>query len=77
MPRPTNSASIDAMLDTQSDPHRRRILPAVSDHNPRYEDEFTPDEVATDGMDDTDLESIKTQLHHTHLPKLADKGSIE
>ena len=77
MPRPTNSASIDAMLDTLSDPHRRRILLAVSDHNPRDEDEFTPDEVATDGMDDTDLESIKTQLHHTHLPKLADKGSIE
>jgi hypothetical protein len=54
--------------------HRRRILLAVSDHNPRDEDEFTSNDVA---VGDDDFEQVKTQLQHTHLPKLADKGYIE
>jgi hypothetical protein len=62
------------MLDMLRNPHRRRILLAVSDHNPRDEDEFTPDNVAAD---DDDLDQLKTQLQHTHLSKLADKGYIE
>ncbi|WP_217493337.1 transcriptional regulator [Haladaptatus sp. W1] len=58
-------------LDMLSSPHRRRILLAVLDDNPRDEDEFTSD--ATDD----ELTALKTQLHHVHLPKLADKGYIE
>jgi hypothetical protein len=76
MPHTTNSASLDAMLDMLSNPHRRRIMIAVSDHNPRDEDEFTPDAVAAEDLDD-ELRTVKTQLQHTHLPKLADKGYIE
>ncbi|WP_435159811.1 DUF7344 domain-containing protein [Haladaptatus sp. DFWS20] len=76
MPR-SNSASLDVMLNALSNVHRRRILLAVADHNPRDEDEFTPDEIPTDTIADEDLDSLKTQLHHTHLPKLADAGYIE
>ncbi|WP_433633302.1 DUF7344 domain-containing protein [Halomicrococcus sp. NG-SE-24] len=62
------------MLDVLSDSHRRRILLAVSDHNPRTEDEFTTESLASD---EDNLDHVKTHLHHVHLPKLADKGYIE
>ncbi|ODR79415.1 hypothetical protein BG842_02490 [Haladaptatus sp. W1] len=71
MRNPTTSTSLDMSLDMLSSPHRRRILLAVLDDNPRDEDEFTSD--ATDD----ELTALKTQLHHVHLPKLADKGYIE
>lgn len=28
-------------------------------------------------MNEAEIESLKTQLHHTHLPKLADAGYID
>ncbi|WP_254538660.1 DUF7344 domain-containing protein [Halomarina litorea] len=68
----TDSASLDTMLDMLSNSHRRRILLAVSDHNPRHEDEFTLDE-----LDDDNGRRLKISLRHAHLPKLADKGYIE
>ena len=73
----SNPTSLDAMLDVLSNSHRRHILLAISDHNPRDEDEFTSDEVPTEGMDDGEVNALKTQLHHTHLPKLAAAGYIE
>lgn len=77
MSQTTNSASLDAMFDMLSNTHRRRILLAVADHNPRNEDELTQDGVAPDKTDDQRLEQLKIGLHHTHLPKLAEKGYIE
>lgn len=74
MPEPTTPASLDAMLDSLSNTQRRRILLAVSDHNPRDVDDITPDSIATD---DEDLKQFKTELRHTHLPKLAENGYIE
>lgn len=73
----TESASLDVMLDVLSNSRRRRILLAVADHNPRDEDEFTPDEVAADQTDDECLERLNTSLQHVHLPKLAERGYIE
>lgn len=70
MQHPINSASLDAMLDMLSNSHRRRILLAVLDHNPRDEAEFTPDDVSPN---DKELEQLKTEFRHVHLPKLDDK----
>jgi hypothetical protein len=65
---------LDWMFDALKHPYRRRILMLVSEHNPRDEDEFTIENLATD---DEDLELLTTALYHTHLPKLVDAGYIE
>jgi len=76
MSQTTDSASLDAMLDMLSNTHRRRILLAVADHNPRDEDELTQDGITPDGTVDERLEQLKIALQHTHLPKLAERGYI-
>ena len=76
MPRSSNPASLDAMLDMLSDSHRRRILLAVSDHNPRSEDEFRKDSFIPSPADDETRQHAQA-LRHNHLPKLDDSGYIE
>jgi hypothetical protein len=76
MPRSTKPASLDAMLDMLSDSHRRRILLAVSDHNPRDEDEFVTDSFIPSDAESESLQHIR-KLRHIHLPKLDDRGYIE
>ncbi|WP_255150157.1 helix-turn-helix domain-containing protein [Halorarius halobius] len=66
--------SLDRMFDALSHPYRRRILLLVSEHNPRDEDEFSVEDLATE---DDDLELLTTELYHAHLPKLAEAGYIE
>lgn len=70
----TDSPSLDVPLDALSDSYRRRILTAVSDHDPRDKNEFVPADFATD---DEDLEELRAILHHAHLPKLTEYGYIE
>ena len=65
---------LDRVFDAFSHPYRRRILLLVSEHNPRDEDEFSVEELATE---DDDLELLTTELYHAHLPKLAESGYIE
>ncbi|MFC4358412.1 ArsR family transcriptional regulator [Halobium salinum] len=65
---------LDRMFDVLGHPYRRRILLLVSEHNPRDEDEFSVDELATE---DDDLEMLTDELYRIHLPKLADAGYIE
>ncbi|NHN58326.1 MULTISPECIES: ArsR family transcriptional regulator [Halorussus] len=65
------------MFDTLSDVQRRRILVAISDHNPRTEDEFVPDNIAPAEADDADRDRLKAELQHVHLPKLAEQGFIK
>jgi hypothetical protein len=66
--------SLDRMFDVLRHPYRRRILMLVSEHNPRDENEFSVDALATE---DDDLELLTTELFHVHLPKLAEAGYIE
>lgn len=66
--------SLDRLFDALSHPYRRRILLLVSEHNPRDEDEFSVEDLATE---DDDLELLTTELYHAHLPKLAESGYIE
>lgn len=77
MTHPIVSASPDATVHMLRNIDRRRILLAVSDHNPRDEDEFTPESQASKDADDDDLKHIKTGLDHVHLPELAEQGYIE
>ena len=70
----TDPSSLGIMLDALSDQHRRRILAAVAEHNPRHEDEFTRTE---ETASDEEIRRVRTALRHVHLPKLARKGYIE
>jgi hypothetical protein len=67
-------ASLDRMFDTLAHPYRRRILLLVSERNPRGEDEFSVEAVATE---DDDRELLAVELYHTHLPKLAEAGYVD
>ncbi|MCO8256722.1 ArsR family transcriptional regulator [Haladaptatus sp. AB618] len=77
MSHATTSPSLNTMLGTLGNSYRRRILIAVLNQNPRAEDEFTLDKSSTDEMNDAEIKSMKIQLHHIHLPKLADAGYID
>lgn len=77
MQRTTDSASLDSMFDALRDPYRRRILTAISDHNPRDINEFTRNKFASISGDEDDPEQLELQLHHSHLPKLVEKGYID
>jgi len=66
--------SLDRIFDALRHPYRRRILLLVSEHNPRGEDEFGVEDLATE---DDDLELLTAELYHRHLPKLAESGYIE
>ena len=64
---------LNTMFDVLRHGIRRHILVELADHNPRTEAEFETEEfVAAAGNPD----SPETQLHHIHLPKLADSGFI-
>lgn len=76
-PSPTPQASNDALdtvFDALSHPYRRRILTRLNDHNPRDEASFSTDSVADEVDDD---ERVAIDVHHRHLPKLAESGFIE
>ncbi|WP_458210842.1 DUF7344 domain-containing protein [Haladaptatus sp. NG-SE-30] len=77
MRQQATSTSLDASLDMLGHSHRRRILLAVLNDNSRDEDELADKTIAPDAADADQLEVIRTQPHHVHLPKLADKGYIE
>lgn len=64
---------MDVSLHALSHPYRRRILTRIHEHNSRDEAGFTIDTV----MDDTDDVRVAIELHHLHLPKLAEAGFVE
>lgn len=65
--------TLDHLLKALSHPTRRRILAALSERNPRDEDEFEAVEFRSD---DGDRAAFEAQLYHQHLPHLADAGFI-
>lgn len=68
----SHTRPLDRMFDTLANPYRRRILGLVSERNPRSQDEFSVDDLGKD-----DDETLATELHHVHLPKLVNAGYIE
>lgn len=77
MPRVYNPASLDSMFDALRSPTRRRVLLAISENNPREITEFTQNKFAPANRDEADREQLELQLHHLHLPKLAENGYID
>lgn len=65
---------LDRLFDALSHPYRRRILLLLSEDNPRDEDEFAVEDLATE---EDELELLTSELYHAHLPKLAESGYIE
>ena len=70
----TTSDTLDESFDMLSHPFRRRILTRLHDRNPRDEASFSKD---SDADETDDEERVKIEIHHRHLPKLADSGFID
>lgn len=67
--------SLSELFEILSHEHRRRVLVAVAQANPRDEDELTSESIA-DGAADKTLAVLQQELYHIHLPKLNDAGFI-
>jgi hypothetical protein len=66
---------MDALLDILASTYRRRLLVALIHHNPQDDDDLQiPADVTPE---DEDLESLRIQMTHVHLPKLEESGFIE
>ena len=75
MTDPTDSrGTLDVSLDALSHPYRRRILTRLDRANPRDESSFSTDSVANDDEDET---LVAIDVHHRHLPKLAEAGFVD
>lgn len=70
----TEHTTLDVAFGVLSHPYRRRILIRVHDSNPRDEPEFSAAALAEDADED---ELVDIELHHRHLPKLAEAGYID
>jgi len=78
-----NANSLDACLTLVADRRRRKLLEHLR-HNGNGEvqiDDFVDQlyQVESAATDDRQMsqDQLATQLHHSHLPKLADYGVIE
>jgi hypothetical protein len=65
--------SLSEQFDMLSHEYRRRTLVALDEQNPREEDDFETDSIATE----SDLDLFKQKMYHTHLPKLEKAGFID
>ncbi|WP_265110420.1 helix-turn-helix domain-containing protein [Halosolutus halophilus] len=72
-PASTDKTSLSEVFDVLTHGSRRRILLELADHNPRTAAEFEAEEFA---VGEGNHDSPKIELHHTHLPALADAGFI-
>jgi hypothetical protein len=68
-----STQTIDRCFDALSDRQRRRVLVTLLDHNPQTVDFRASDDSISDEVPD----ELALQMHHVHLPKLADMGYVE
>ena len=80
----TDSSEIDELFSLCSDHHRRIVLSTLLERGREMtRDELTEaivvqdHHVAIEEIDDADRSRIISNLHHVHLPKLADAGFLE
>jgi len=71
----SNSTHWGEMLDALSDPYRRQLLVALLRHNPQDDEDPDPLDIVGDDVDEVDL--LRTEMVHVHLPKLDEMGFIE
>lgn len=65
--------TVDECFDALSNRQRRRVLVALLHHNPQSADFQSSDDIVSGEATD----ELAIQMHHVHLPKLADMGFIE
>ncbi|WP_435075565.1 DUF7344 domain-containing protein [Halorubrum sp. HHNYT27] len=70
----TNQRPLDVTLDILANHYRRRLLIALLEHNPQDDDDTQTPVEAT--VEDGDLETLRVQMTHVHLPKMEDAGFI-
>lgn len=65
---------LDTALDLLADRYRRRLLLALFEHHPQNDDDTQiPAEIP---IEDNELDQLRIQMIHSHLPKLEDAGVI-
>ena len=72
---PKPQVSLNTTLDILANTYRRRVLVALLEHNPQDDDD--PQVPADVTLADEDLETLRVQMTHTHLPKLEEAELIE
>lgn len=73
-PEADQTNALSEVFEVLSHPFRRRILIRLHGRNPRDEAEFSADAMADDA---DEADSLPIELHHRHLPKLADAGFLD
>lgn len=78
LPHTDPSYSLDQLLDALGHKYRRRLLLALTVHNPQDDDDAQESAVELDAITggEEDEEIVEMELHHTHLPKLDEYGYI-
>jgi len=66
--------TLDELFDALSHPYRRRILTRLRKRNPREEADFSAAELADDA---DEIDRLVLEIHHQHLPKLAEAGFLD
>ena len=64
---------LDGQLEVITHVHRRRILLELLDENPQPAEPAVFD----GGVSPNDHQTLRTALHHVHLPKLEEQGFVQ
>ena len=71
----------DTIVDALRNPVRRKTVAILGGNNEMSRDRLTAILATTEATDDDDAEQarrrVRLELHHNHLPRLADAGLIE
>lgn len=65
----------DAILEALSNPYRRQLLVALLHHNPQ--DDKDPDPLNVVTATDEEERMLRTEIVHSHLPRLAELGFVD
>ena len=72
----TDSALLDARVEMLTSPYRRRVLLAVSERGRFDEGTLAREMIGSVASADADPDRLRTELLHSHLPRLADGGYV-
>jgi hypothetical protein len=64
---------MDELFQALANVRRRRLLVALLDHNPQRDDEVVPEDIHEG---ETAIETLRSELYHSHLPRLEEVGFI-
>lgn len=74
---PFAGEELDLMYEIMADPIRRALLTHLQETDVTTLDAAADELAAMDTLQREDLQRLKSALHHTHLPKMADAHVID